>query len=150
MGIFSTTHHHTKSESVPYAKNVTINENRAATDDSVRLLNEFEEKAKKNIICKLQIETNTIKAMGIYFRDEMIDRRVHFDIKFSLNGKEVLIQDYVDSFEWREEMMEMYMGFGNQVIYKLVLKKMAEMIAEELLNQSPDFVRALAEKEATH
>jgi hypothetical protein len=135
-----------KTGHVPY---VNIHEHLAPTDESVKILNDFEEKARKNIIHKVKVETNTIIAMGIYFRDEMVDNRVHFDIKFSLNGKEVLIQDYVDEFEWREEMLEMYMGFGSQVIYKLVMKKMAEMIAQELLNQSPDFVRALSEKEAT-
>ena len=52
MGLFSTTHHHTKTVNVPYEKSVTINEYKAPTDKSVELLNEFEKKAHENIIYK--------------------------------------------------------------------------------------------------
>lgn len=138
MGLFSTTHHHTKTVSVPYEKNITIN--RAPTDKSVQLLNEMQEKAQQNIIATIKIEQNFLRAVAIYFQDEIIKDRVIYHIKFELNGKEYQIKDYVDNFEWRKEISESYMGLGNEVIFKALHKKFSEMIAMELMKQSTDFL----------
>lgn len=144
MGFFTKTiHHHTKTVSVPYEKSVTVNEHRAPTDKSVELLNEFEKKAYNNIIYKAKIEQNHLKAIAIYYRDDIINNRIHFQVKFELNGNEIIISDYIDNFEWKKELSKLYSGFGNKAIYKLVHKKLSEMIATELMNQSPDFIKSL-------
>lgn len=145
MGLLSTTHrHHTKTVSVPYEKSVTVNEHRAPTDKSVELLNEFEKKAHENIIYKTKIEQNHLKAIAIYYQDDIVSNRMHFHVKFELNGFETLISDFVDGFEWRTELSKLYFGFGNEAIFKLVHKKLSEMIALDLMKQSPDFMGALA------
>ncbi len=99
MGLFSTTHNHTNTVNVPYEKNVTVHEHKAPTDKSVELLNELEEKARKNIVYKTKIEQNYLKAIAIYYTDDLITNRIHFYIKFKLNGVKILISDYIDDFE---------------------------------------------------
>lgn len=145
MGLFSTTHHHhTKTVSVPYEKNVTVHEHKAPTDKSVELLNEMQEKAQRNIIATIKIEENFLKAVVIYYRDEMVMDRMTYHIRFELNGKEYMIEDHIDNFEWRQEMSKSYMGLGNEVIFRALHKKFSEMVANELMKQSPDFLRSLA------
>ena len=145
MGLFSTTHHHhTKTVSVPYEKNVTVHEHKAPTDKSVELLNEMQEKAQRNIIATIKIEENFLKAVVIYYRDEMVMDRMTYHIRFELNGKEYMIEDHIDNFEWRQEMSKSYMGLGNEVIFRALHKKFSEMVANELMKQSPGFLRSLA------
>ncbi len=145
MGLFSTTHHHhTKTVSVPYEKNVTVNEHKAPTDKSVELLNEMQEKAQRNVIATIKIEENFLKAVAIYYRDEMIMDRMTYHIRFELNGKEYTIEDYIDKFEWRQEMSKSYMGLGHETIFRALHKKFSEMVANELMKQSPEFLRSVA------
>lgn len=147
MGLLSTTHiHRGRTEYVPYCREVKITENKAPTDESVRLLNEFEEKAKKNIIATIQIDENLLKAVVIYYRDEVVSNRMSYHIKFSLNGQETIIIGYVDNFEWREELSKTWFGLGNEAIFRILHKKFAEMVAEELMKQSPDFLQQVVNK----
>lgn len=144
MALFSTTHHHhTKTVSVPYEKNVTVNEHKAPTDKSVELLNEMQEKAQRNVIATIKIEENFLKAVAIYYRDEMIMDRMTYHIRFELNGKKYTIEDYIDKFEWRQEMSKSYMGLGHETIFRALHKKFSEMVANELMKQSPDFLRSV-------
>jgi len=133
-----------RKEYVPYCKEVKITEKRATTDESVKLLNEFEKKAHENIIYKTKIEQNHLRAIAIYYQNDIVSNRIHFHVKFELNGLENYIFDYVDGFEWKNELSKLYYGFGNEAIFKLVHKKLSEMIATDLMKQSPDFMRALA------
>jgi hypothetical protein len=144
MGIFSTTHHyHTKTVSAPYEKSVTVHEHKAPTDKSVEVLNEMQEKARSNIIAAIKIEENFLKAVAIYYRDEMIVDRMTYHIRFELNGKEYTIEDHVDKFEWIEEISKSYIGLGHEVVFRALLKRFSEAVANELMRQSPDFLRNL-------
>lgn len=147
MGLFSTTHiHKGRTEYVPYEKTVSITEKKAPTDESIRILNEMEEKATQNIIAKIKIESNNINAVALYFRDEFIQNRVAFRIKFILNGKTHDIVDYIDNFEWRDELSKSWFGFGHEGIFNLFHKKLSEIIASELMSQSPDFIKLIEKK----
>ena len=147
MGLFSTEHHHhhrhTDTVSVPYEKTVTIKEHRAPTDISVALLNEFTEKARLNIINKVVIEQNHIKAVAIYYTDDIVGNRINFDVRFVLNGIETTISDHVDKYDWDNSLMSSYFGFGIKEIFEKVHKKLAEMIALDLMKQSPEFMEEL-------
>jgi hypothetical protein len=87
--MFNTTHiHQSHDRLVPYEKTVTITEKRAPTDHSIELLNEFQEKAKQNIIDTIVIDNNVMKAVALFFTtDILMDGRRYF-LKFILNGKE--------------------------------------------------------------
>ena len=147
MSLFRTHYKHRRKEDKPSLNQgkrnmtVTVNENRAPTDKSIGLLNEFTEKATSNLIYSRKVEQNNLKVIALYFRDDIISDRVHFKIKFKLNEREVVIEDFVDNFEWKQELAENYCGFGNRHIFITVYKKLSEMIAAELMNQSPEFIK---------
>jgi len=144
MGLFSTTHHHTtKTVGIPYEKTVTVNEHRAATDESIRMLNEMQEKAKDNIIHTIKIEENYLKAIAVYYHDPLIIDRLEFYLKFKLNGKEYCINDHINKMDWRKEALTGYTGLGHEYIFKVLHKKFSEMIAEELMSQSPEFLSSI-------
>lgn len=144
MGFFSTNnHYHTKTVNVPYEKSVTVNEYKASTDKSIKLLNEMQEKAKENIIHTIKIEENYLKAVAIYYRDLLIIDRMEFYLKFELNGLEFCIKDHIDKREWRKAVLTGYTGLGNEYIFRVLHKKFSEMIAEELMKQSPDFLSSI-------
>ena len=126
---------------MPYEKSVTIHEHKAPTEKSVELLNQMQEKAQRNIIATIKIEENFLKAVAIYYHDEMVVNRITYHIRFELNGKEYTIEDYIDKFEWRQEMSKSYMGLGHEIIFRALHKKFSEMVANELMKQSPDFLR---------
>ncbi|MEM6737416.1 MAG: hypothetical protein AAF620_15250 [Bacteroidota bacterium] len=135
-----------RKEYVPYEK--TVNINRAPTDESVALLNEFEEKALRNIVYKTKIEQNHLRAIAIYLQNQFVHDRIDFIVKFELNGKQFVVRDFVDNFEWRGELSSAYGGFGHKDIFSIVHKKLSEMIAEELMLQSPDFLKNLTHAES--
>jgi hypothetical protein len=58
-----------RREYVPYEKSIVVTENRAPSDDSVRLLNEMQEKAEANIIGRMQLTNNGIEAEVTVHRD---------------------------------------------------------------------------------
>lgn len=81
MGLFSTTHIHqsrTETRLVPYCREVK--EFKAPTDESIRLLNEMEQKAKQNIIAKYtdKIGVYTYEAISI---DSLTTTSGVFEIK---------------------------------------------------------------------
>lgn len=52
-----------------FPSSIEITEKRAPTDDSVRLLNEMQDKAVSNIICKVSNETDNAFKWEAYFMD---------------------------------------------------------------------------------
>lgn len=87
-----------------------------------------------------------MRAIAIYYRDNVVENRINFDVKFELNGNVVLISDYVDGFEWKEELSKEYWGFGHEAIFTIVHKKLSEMIATELMAQLPESINTLTIK----
>ncbi len=98
MGLFNTTHIIKKETSVPYAKEVNINvtEKRAATDESVKLLNEFKEKARGDIMDSLMIDDNLVKGAALCYRHEQTMHTIEYWIEFYINGKQVRIHEQMD------------------------------------------------------
>jgi hypothetical protein len=94
MGLLSTTHiHKTRTEYVPYAKEVNITEKRAPTDESVKLFSEFRQKALDNIVDSFHIDTNILKAEYISFRNDAPMDTTTIFIKINLNGEEFKMQE---------------------------------------------------------
>jgi len=135
-----------ETEHVHHYDTVNITEKRAPTDLSVKLLNEFEEKAKNNIIAKIEIRENNVDAAAIYFHDDFCGDRVQFHIRFKMNGKEYVMRDSVDSFEWNREISQTYNGFGNVDVFKAFHNKVGEIIAFELMKECKDFCDSVAKK----
>lgn len=75
----------------------TIQEIKAPTDDSVRLLNEMQEKARQNILFHIKVDDNLVKGDCICIKT-MMDVVVSF--KFKINGKEFLLEKRINPFEF--------------------------------------------------
>lgn len=80
---------------------ITVTENRAPTDESIKILNEMQEKALKNIISKLKIDDN------IFNCHAMIHSNMEYDeyeiyIKYSYNKHERVVKHSIDDSFMKE------------------------------------------------
>ena len=101
-------------------RDVTVTENRAPTDDSVKLLREMEEKTRASILEQIVVEDNIMKMKAVvYVRPDLMKHEARYS--GTINGHEIggsIIFDNRPSVT--ETIQEVY-------------KKMGESIAEILL-----------------
>jgi len=130
---------------IPYTKevNVKIEEKKAPTDESVRLLNEMMEKAQKNIIGSIKIDDNLLNIIGACFSTPPPLDKVLFQIRFKLNGKEYFIEEYIDKEEIRKVQLKATFDTEKQAVLEAVYKRICEIITLELIKQSPSFFQAI-------
>lgn len=133
-----------RTEYVPFEKTVNITEKRAPTDESVRLLNEFQEKARENIIKTVTIDSNIAKCVCIYYNDYTVDYRFNFQLKFILNGKEHIISGSIDRNDMNKITRNCLPNEFHQHVFEFFYKKFAECIAAELIMQDTEFLRRLS------
>ncbi len=149
MGLFSTHTHsesHTHSERlVPYEK--TVHEHRAPTDDSVKLLNEFKEKAIENIFYSFLIKDNIIEADAFMIWENPIDYTMTFHCKFKINGEEFYIRESVDMFKFKSDLMKYFKSgdFKEEVLQK-IYTTISEHITRELIISSKECVFSFIDK----
>lgn len=131
MGLISTTnnYHRSTSYAVPYEK--TVIEKKAPTDESIRLLNEFQEKARENLLQQILIDDNILRGVIVAqmlpgFSTAQND--TIYMVKFTLNGKE-------HNFEIRSNKYGLIKDANHEVVKELY-KRFSEAIAIELLKQS--------------
>jgi hypothetical protein len=83
--------HHTITE------NVTINEHRAPTVESVKFLKELQDEAEKNVISRGKLADNFMEAQWVHMHDfASFTEWVH--CRFKLNGKEFNFKFEVERF----------------------------------------------------
>jgi len=147
MGLFSTTiHTHSESHShserlVPYEK--TVHEHRAVTDESVKLLNEFQEKAIENVLHSFKLKDNIIEADGFFIQSNFMDYNIGVHCKFKINSKEYYVKDSINCFEFRQNLKGYFESFEyRESVIRLVYKKVSEIIAEELIMNNKECVEA--------
>jgi len=63
---------------------IKVDENKAPTDESVRLLNEMQDKAAHNLMNKIVIEDNDVKGKIFIFKEHFTDQFVAY-IQFTMN-----------------------------------------------------------------
>ena len=109
------------TEVIPYEK--TVNINRAPTDESVRLLKEFEEKAVENIIDKIHVNDNSINGVVLVKQIQLNPFNHKFYWKFTLNGKEYRgdVELQLSSWEMRN-------------LVNLLAQEISKVITAELIN----------------
>lgn len=66
---------------------VTVEEKRAPTDDSVRLLREMEGKAREQVVEALRITSASVEAV-VHRYDDPMDMKTHFKIHYKVNGQQ--------------------------------------------------------------
>jgi hypothetical protein len=118
---------------------VTVTENRAVTDKSVELLNEMEQKASENILARIVVEENYLKAKAIVFYQDAMENKLVFLISFTLNGKEYKLEEIASKYDW-EHKHALNGRFGNDSIVRAVFKLISEAIAKELMIGATDFM----------
>ena len=77
---------------------VSINEKRAPTDESVKLLAEMQDKAQKSVIAAYRVKTNGFTCDVIACED-MLGNCYTLVTKYSLNDHEHEVTTYIDKFD---------------------------------------------------
>jgi hypothetical protein len=77
---------HGKNTTTFLGRNVNIQEHRAPTDESVKLLNEMQEKALSNIIKSIRIDNNLLNGVVVHHFEEICMGEHKYTCLFSLNG----------------------------------------------------------------
>lgn len=122
---------------IPYEKSVSVNEHKAATDESIKLLNEFQEKAKENLCYSVRINQTFINAVAFFFREDQMDGGFEVYYKFGLNGSEFKVKSFISDDEWHEARMKHPLDEPSiNISVKLVYERIANEIAKELLRRT--------------
>lgn len=121
------------TKSQPYDKTVTIHEHRAPTDDSIKLLNEFQDKALQNLIKTVPIKNNIIDGIVFLFESNVASYSRKFIFRFKINGIEYQIED---EYEIGDLIQSTY---DNSYLPSKVINKLSQIIAMHLFKDSTNF-----------
>lgn len=77
---------------------VSVIERRAPTDESVRLLKEFEDKAREKVVESMRLTNNTIESV-IHRHDDPINMQTHFCIFYKVNGQQREVRCFVEDYK---------------------------------------------------
>lgn len=119
----------TRTETHFVDRNVTVN--RAPTDESVKLLKEFETAAGDKIVERFLVDTNELKCVGFYIMDEYSGEKSAV-VKFVLNDteyKKEIRLSIADRLGTREE------------IARKTFKQISEWIARDILMSQKNFIK---------
>jgi len=114
--------------------NVRVTEQKAPTDESIKLLNEFQEKARENLIDSFHIKNNTLEAVGLFFQNVFPKDGFNIMIKFKLNGTEYRDSFYIDSREYYDTIK----GNAIQGRYNLFVDKLSVYFSSIILRSVMD------------
>lgn len=118
------THYHSGSSKIE------VTEKKAPTDESIRLYDEFLEKAKGQLVHSVVVDTNVLKGAVFCFKNNFMSFSYTCFIKFLLNGKEYKLEVTVDPKKARWEADP-----KNELI-KMLYKSISESIAQELIKEN--------------
>jgi hypothetical protein len=118
-------------------RHVTITENRAPTDDSVKLLREMEAKAEAEVVKAVSV-SNTHFACVVHQHLDMMSDRVKWKAIFKLNGKTMLATTETDPRKSDRHYSSMRENFA------CLRDEMAKVIAEEVLTDA--FIATMNER----
>jgi len=130
--------------------NINVTEKRAPTDESVKLLNEFQKEALENLICKISNdENNTFKWEGFFFRTfnpDSITPTGIFYLRLTVNGQ--LFERKVKTTTQIMSMLKYgdlrYIDLDGD-IKRYVLLQISVLVSEILLNDSETAKKIITE-----
>ena len=105
----------------------TIHNHRAPTDESIKILNEMQEKAEKNLLAKHIVGENSISGVEIELATNCLGKQVW--IGFDLNGRKHLARCSVDPLAAELSPGE---------TYRRIVTKLAEEIVRQIVTQNPE------------
>lgn len=107
---------------------VTVTENRAPTDESIKLLTEMHHNVIKNIIGRVKTDDNVFHASGMMYRDNM-DWCYKVITKYTINSQERVVITNLDEFEIQDVKKSM------DKIISAVTNDFAQMVVGQSFTQ---------------
>lgn len=110
-------------------ENVNVREYKAPTDESVKLLNEFTEKALENLVKSFSTSNNTLQATWAFY-DASLRQERKFLCKFVLNNKTHCLTVDLPSHKFNrpEDMVkELYTEICNKLAQDIMIPLFEEM-----------------------
>lgn len=135
-------HYRSRTEYVPYEKNVTVHEHRAPTDESLKLVEEIREKVQKEIIEAIPIQSSTLNGCVLYKWSSPDFYGLEILAVFKLNDKEYEVRLKIEGAEYHR-LRHMSRGSlleAHRHVLNTLHQKLAEVISEELINSTPDII----------
>lgn len=119
--MFDSVHYH-KTDHIHEIKNITIK--KAPTDESIKMYDEFKEKAMDSIIHSIKIDNNEFNGVAVLYKDHY-EYKVYLAYKFILNGKsfqgkEDISEIYTKTWEFEESVKVFYNKVSNAISQKLL------------------------------
>lgn len=119
--MFDSVHYH-KTDHIHEIKNITIK--KAPTDESIKMYDEFKEKAMDSIIHSIKIDNNEFNGVSVLYKDHY-EYKVYLAYKFILNGKsfqgkEDISEIYTKTWEFEESVKVFYNKVSNAISQKLL------------------------------
>lgn len=119
-----------RGNSIPYEK--TVHEHRAPLDETVKLLNEMQNAALKNIIKTIRVEDNTLNAVVVYMIQQACYNKLSYIVKFKFNGKEHELRGEIE----RRKLMDT-VRYGSQTVAYVLAKAICLLFAETVIKEAP-------------
>jgi hypothetical protein len=98
---------------------------KAPTDDSIRLLGEMEEKARKRIVEAIEVDNNVVTGMMYVLEPDYLGQSYKFLAKVKINYKEYVIEESISFYDVGVK--------GIEEMLRLLYKNVAEKIANDLM-----------------
>lgn len=148
MGIWSDKHFHSHDNSthIRFPDTIKVEENKAPTDESIRLLNEMQQKAIDNLIAKVDVIDNIVQGT-IYAINKMATAMAFNTIliicKFKINSHEFVIEKSIDESEFYKngkELTQIQIQLGDylkSVMLWYALKSFVSVAFEQITKQKP-------------
>ena len=105
--------------------NVKVEEKRAPTDESIRLLKEMEEEVRNNIVESIVIDDNYVNGSITLFDIDPFMRHYRCVVSFKLNGREYLIEKTLERVAFDIE--------GHSIMLRTLYEAVADEIARQML-----------------
>jgi hypothetical protein len=112
--------------SIPFTTStsyLSVTEKRAPTDESVRLLKEFEQAAKDKVINAQQLDNNLISAT-LWQMQDPLTYKDNYKILVKINGKTVTVDVAVDHDRSREQKAD--------AVYEALSKNIAAHLMDQI------------------
>jgi len=144
--MFNSRHFHDNRTSIRFPDTIEVNEHRAPTDESIRLMEQMHDKAIKNIIAKVKVDDNLVNGEFFMIEQPWNMNEVKLWFKFKINGHEFNIEREVsrsefeldeDSYQIRRKLYEI----GKSYMVWYLLKKMMIEFYEKVVNEKiPEYL----------
>lgn len=112
---------------------IEVTENKAPTDESIRIFKELEEKAKKSVLDSYKCENNVFKCTAVWLQSGVVMHSrvsatdiVEFNARFSINGREYRVSKEITG----EEYFAFKRTIGLEDKYQLIMKYIGDEVSK--------------------